>query len=107
MAILFAQANVSLFESSVERLGASASKTKAHSTESSAGAVKASSQDPDFDDSIGSGDNLKCYSITGTVPGPKHVVRLVDPIKGGSLPTDGENGHRVRVQVFLHTSRRL
>jgi hypothetical protein len=68
--------------------------------------VKASSQDPDFDDSIVSGDNLKCYSITGTVPGPKHVVRLVDGIKGGSDNRWGD-GHRVLIQVFLHTSRRL
>jgi hypothetical protein len=57
---------------------------------SAAGAVKPATTDPDFDDSVDPGADLKCYSITGTVPGPKPVVRLVDGIKGGSLPTDGE-----------------
>jgi hypothetical protein len=58
---------------------------------SMAGAVKfPNTQDtPDFD-LIPSGADIKCYNITGTVPGPKPVVRVVDPINGGLASTDGE-----------------
>ena len=41
--------------------------------------------DANFDDSIKAGDHLKCYTISGTVPGhPNPVVKLVDPIIGGA-----------------------
>jgi hypothetical protein len=44
--------------------------------------------DLNFDDSIAAGDHLKCYTISGTVPGhPNPVVRLIDPFIGGK---DGE-----------------
>jgi hypothetical protein len=41
--------------------------------------------DADFDDSHTANDHLKCYTISGTVPGhPNPVVRLIDPFIGGA-----------------------
>jgi hypothetical protein len=46
---------------------------------------------PQFDTVPGDADHLKCYTITSRLQNPKVLVRLLDPVNGGSDPdADGE-----------------